>query len=71
MSDYSPPYTEDDAKRENRRDKAVAKIKKVPAANLTVGDIVDIIEAFGEYRHDMNEHDVKTIERILKNKGRK
>lgn len=65
MSDYSRPYTEEDEKRERRRNSAVERIRQMPAENLTVGDIVDIIEAFGEYRHDMTESDVEIIEKIL------
>lgn len=65
MSDYSPPYTEADANWKQRRDKVVAQIRKMPAENLTVGDLLDIVDAFREYRHEMSERDVRTIQKIL------
>lgn len=65
MSDYSPPYTEEDAKFDNRRDRAIAKIRKMPAENLTVGDIEDVITVLRKYRSDLNKHDVGVIEKIL------
>lgn len=65
MSDYSPPYSDADAKFENRRNRAVTKIRKMPAENLTVGNLLDIMEALGKYIHDMSEQDVKVVEKIL------
>ena len=65
MSDYSLPYTEEDAKFDNRRARAIAKIRKMPAENLTVGDIEDVITVLRKYRSDLNKHDVEVIEKIL------
>jgi hypothetical protein len=67
MSDYSPPYTEEDQKRDDQRDLAIKRIKIMPLENLTFGDLLDLMEVFYGpwYSHDIHPHKVGVINKIL------
>ena len=67
MSDYSPPYTEEDARFDNRVEKLKKCIRVLPIAGITVGQMLDIIAVMqpqGSYHH-FNKSDVQTLEKIL------
>lgn len=67
MSDYSRPYTVADAALDHRKAEASARIRKMPAENLTVGELLDIITVFRgiNYGHSMGENDLGVLDRIL------
>lgn len=56
MSDYSPPYTDEDAKLDRRRDKASAKLLNTNLTKLTVGDLFVILEAYKHGYLATSEH---------------
>jgi len=66
MSDYSPPYTDEDAKLDARKDKADKKIMKIKLGRLTVEDLFRILKAYDHGCLNRSEHDVSLIEGILR-----
>lgn len=66
MSDYSPPYTEEDAKLEQRRNKANGKLLKTKLCNLTVEDLLTIQSVYKSGYLPSYQNYVSRIEEILK-----
>ncbi len=66
MSDYSPPYTDEDAKLDARKDKVVKRIHAIKLKHLTVGDMLALVGIFFHRHFSMNERDVERMEEILK-----
>ena len=69
MSDYSRPYSEEDAKFEVRRDRAVSLLRDVKLRDLTVGEMLIIVGMFYHRYFSLGERDVEHMEEILRNKG--
>ena len=66
MSDYSPPYTEEDRKFDEKKKSVCERIRKMPLENLTVGDMMAIIECFnGWNHHSPSAIDVDVLDNIL------
>lgn len=62
MSDYSPPYTEEDAKFEKREEYLRKRIRELSLSDLTVDEMLDIIRVM---QHTFSKDNAKTLERIL------
>ncbi len=67
MSDYSPPYTEEDTKFDDRVVQIEKRVRRLQASRFTVGELLDIIQALqpGERYHCVGKRDLEAIEKIL------
>ena len=68
MSDYSRPYTDEDAERDRRRIYLNDTIPSLELGKLTVQNLLDILAAYGlrsSYLND-SDHDLEKLEWILK-----
>ena len=68
MSDYSPPYTDEDAKADARKDRAVKRIHALKLRDLTVGDMLTIVGIFYHRHFGIGVRDVETLEEIGRKK---
>jgi hypothetical protein len=72
MSDYSPPYTDEDAKFEKRRDKVIAETHRLSVRDLTVGELLVIVDIFSmKYGYGVSVHAVDVLSKILSQHSRK
>jgi hypothetical protein len=65
MADYSPPYTEEDANFDARVDKADKIIRKTRLNQLTVGDLMFILEVYKHGYLDPGPSDLCKIEKLF------
>jgi hypothetical protein len=68
MADYSPPYTEEDAKFDKRVEDLQNRIKELPLADLTVGELLKIIKVMqpqSHFHHTFGKADANILEKIL------
>jgi hypothetical protein len=65
MSDYSPPYTDADAKLDKRIEKADKEIRKVMLGSLTVEDLFVILDVYKYGYIGQYDSAVSRIEKIL------
>jgi len=67
MADYSPPYSKEDAKFDRRKERVVAAIGKLRAGDLTVAELLIIMDAFrGTSYKTLGHYGVEALEIILK-----
>jgi hypothetical protein len=70
VSDYSPPYTDADARLDERRERVVKALERLPVKSLKVRDVVTIVQALLRHQDDLYPSQLDDLEKIIKRSKR-